>query len=119
MSDDRTNDSGEREKMKAIVDAYVNFDPEVELDATTPVPLRKGLAFVRKVEGDHYLLTGISPSPYMQRNIARAYQADKAYKDAEAERRRKVAAAWAPIAIPAATVGLGLLAFLFRLLSAS
>ena len=119
MSDDRTSASEEREmKVKAVVDALWNFDPEVKLDATTPVPLEKGLALAGMKEDDHYIFTGCSPSPCMEQNVIKAYQADNAYRDAEAERKRKVAAAWAPSIVSLSTVALGVLVLISRLLGA-
>lgn len=119
MSDDRTSESEEREKkVKAVVDALWNFDPEVKLNATTPMPLKTGLALVGTKEDDHYILTGRSPSPCWEQNIIKAHQANNAYRDAEAERKRKVAAAWSPIIVSLSTVALGILALVARLLGA-
>ena len=119
MSDDRTPELEEREKkMKAVVDALWNFDPEVKLNATTPVPLEKGRALMRIKEDDYYIFTGCSPSPCMEQNIIKAHQANNAYRDAEAERKRKVAAAWSPIIVSLSMVALGTLALISRLLGA-
>lgn len=116
MSEDRISDSEEREKkMKAVVDALWNFDPEVKLDATTPVPLEKGLALVRIKEEDHYIFTG-SSSPCMEQNVIKAYQADKVYRDAEAERKSKMVAAFGRAALPIAPILLGMMAVVLRIL---
>ena len=119
MNDGRNSDSEEREKnVKAVVDAFWNFDPEVKLDATTPVPFEKGRALVRIKEDDYYIFTGCSPSPCMEQNLIKACQADNAYRDAEAERKRKVAAAWAPSIVSLSAVALSILALVARLLGA-
>ena len=67
----------------------------VPLDASTPMPLEKGLAMVA-VES-RCLFYGIPPNHHWLENIKRAELADQAYRDREAARKRALAAAWTPI----------------------
>ena len=71
----------------------------VPLDASTPMPLEKGLAMV-EVEAKNWHLFhnyGITPNHHWLENIARARQADIAYKAQESARKRALIAAWTPI----------------------
>ena len=72
-------------------DAVFEFPTgKVKLDASTPMPLHVGLDLVRMANFEHY-------NPHRQENVIGAHLADQAYKDREAERKRILLGAWAPI----------------------
>ena len=69
----------------------------VPLDASTPMPLEKGLAMVKVNDRRLFHNYGITPNHHWLENITRAEQSDQAYQDREAARKRTLIAAWAPI----------------------
>ena len=67
-----------------------------QLDASTPMPLEEGREVVRVKSRYLFYNYGI-PNHHWPEDLARAYQADIAYKAQEAARKRALIAAWTPI----------------------